>query len=147
MFGGSKSRLPRMDTLVGPNTSITGDLQFDGGLHVDGCVEGNVFSQHDGSRISVSEHGCVKGEIRVPIVFIDGTVEGDVYASMRIELGVHARITGNVYYSLLEMVSGASVNGKLVHKPGGQPLLALKHDKSAVDSKKHSDNEAVAQSK
>ncbi|MEE8119500.1 MAG: polymer-forming cytoskeletal protein [Gammaproteobacteria bacterium] len=147
MFGGSKARPPRMDTLVGPNTSVTGEIRFEGGLHIDGRVEGNVFSQHDGSRVSLSEHGCIKGEVRVPTIFVDGTIEGDVYASVRIELGVHARINGNVYYSLLEMTSGASVNGKLVHKPSGQPLLELKRDKSASRTESRSDQEAVAQGK
>ena len=54
----------------------------------------------------------------------DGIVKGDVFASRRVELGPTARVTGNVYYNLIEMAIGAEINGKLVHQPEGQvPLL------------------------
>lgn len=126
--GGNKRKIPHMDTLVGQNTKIVGDLHFEGGLHVDGRIEGNVFARDAGSRLSISERGQVEGEVRVPEVMLNGAVKGDVYASERIELGVKARVEGNVYYNLIRMEAGATVNGKLVHKPGGQPMLALKHD-------------------
>jgi cytoskeletal protein CcmA (bactofilin family) len=47
-----------------------------------------------------------------------------------VELGPHARINGNVFYSLIEMAVGATVNGKLVHRPANQPML-LRHEPAA----------------
>ena len=41
---------------------------------------------------------------------------GDVYASQRITLSAKARVSGNVYYKLIEMTSGATVNGQLVYQ-------------------------------
>ena len=128
MFGGGdKRRNIRIDTLVGRNTTVTGDLRFTGGLHVDGTVRGNVVSDDKDSVLSLSEHGHVDGEVRVPHLVIDGTVHGDVYASERLELGRHARIEGNVYYNLIEMAVGGTVNGKLVHRPTVEPKL-LAHE-------------------
>lgn len=126
--GGNKRKIPHMDTLVGHNTKIVGDIHFEGGLHVDGLIEGNVNARDAGSRLSISERGQVQGEVRVPEVMLNGMVKGDVYASERVELAAKAKVEGNVYYNLIRMEAGATVNGKLVHKPGGQPMLALKHE-------------------
>lgn len=131
MFSGKNSHpAARIDTLIGRNTEITGNVTFSGGLHVDGNVHGNVSAADNAESVfSISQHGVVKGEIRVPHVTVNGTVEGDVYASQRLEVGAGARITGDVYYNLIEMSVGATVDGKMVHKPAG-PVLALSHQKS-----------------
>lgn len=121
--GGKKPRNTRIDTLVGKNTEVHGDLRFSGGLHIDGTVKGNVSASDDDSVISLSKHGLVEGEVRVSHIVLDGTVTGDVYAAERVELAANAKVNGNVYYNLIEMAVGASVNGKLVHKPAGAPML------------------------
>ncbi|MDE2234337.1 MAG: polymer-forming cytoskeletal protein [Gammaproteobacteria bacterium] len=131
MFSGKNQRpAARIDTLVGRKTEINGDLNFSGGLHVDGKVNGNISAGSEPeSMLSLSQHGIVRGEIRVPHVTINGTVEGDVYAAQRLELGAEARITGDVHYNLIEMTVGATVDGKMVHKPAG-PVLAISHQKA-----------------
>ena len=129
--GGNKRKGSQMDTLVGHNTKIIGDIHFEGGLHVDGLIEGNIYARDAGSRLSISERGQVQGEVRVPEVMLNGMVKGDVYAGERVELGVKAKVEGNVYYNLIRMEAGATVNGKLVHKPEGSPVLALKHEQDA----------------
>ncbi|MGH8278216.1 MAG: bactofilin family protein [Gammaproteobacteria bacterium] len=128
MFSSKNPRpATRIDTLIGRNTQIHGNVSFGGGLHVDGSIQGNVSaSGGEESLLSLSQHGIIKGEIRVPHVTINGTVEGDVYASQRLEIGAGARVTGDVYYNLIEMSVGAAVDGKMVHKPAG-PVLALSH--------------------
>lgn len=132
MFKGSKKRKAgRIDTLVGRQTEIQGDIRFSGGLHVDGTVKGNVTADNDGrSMLSLSESGAIEGEVSVPYVVLNGTVAGDVRSSEHVELASKARITGNVHYNLLEMSIGAEVNGKLVraHEPAETPL-ALGHGK------------------
>ena len=44
-------------------------------------------------------------------------MKGDILAHDRVELGATARVTGNVYYALIEMEMGAEINGKLIHEP------------------------------
>jgi len=118
MFKTNKPKLQRIDTLVGAATRIIGDVQFSGGFHVDGCVKGNVDAPADsGSILSVSDGGVVEGSVAVPNVILNGTVKGDILAHERIELGATAKVTGNVYYGLIEMAIGAEINGKLVHEP------------------------------
>ena len=125
MFGRKQRRHTVVDTLVGANTRISGDLNFEGGCHVDGTIKGNVSADPESnSALSVSEDGNIEGGVTVPYVVLHGIVRGDVCAAQRVELGPTARVIGNVYYNLIEMAIGAEINGKLVHQPEGQvPLL------------------------
>jgi len=133
MFGNDKKRrTAKIETLIGQHTVISGDVHFTGGIHVDGTVKGHLTAD-DGSSsmLTLSEHGRIEGEVKVPNIVLNGTVVGDVYASESIELAAQARVRGNVYYNLIEMAMGAEVNGKLVHRtevpePAGaeQPLVA-----------------------
>ena len=116
-----KSRKPKqtaqIDSLIGQNSEIRGDVIFSGGLHVDGKVKGNVIAaEGDDSVLTLSERGVIEGEVKVPNVVVNGTVIGDVHALSHVELAAQARVHGNVYYSLIEMAMGAEVNGNLVHR-------------------------------
>ncbi len=125
MFGRKKRRHMVIDTLIGANSRVNGDVNFTGGCHVDGTIKGNVNADPESnSALSVSEDGNVEGGVTVPYVVLHGIVRGDVCAAQRVELGPTARVIGNVYYNLIEMAIGAEINGKLVHQPEGQvPLL------------------------
>ena len=113
---GKKRRTAKIDSLIGQQTEVNGDILFSGGLHVDGKSKGNVLATEPESLLTVSDQGSVEGEVRVPNIILNGLVIGDVYASERIELASQARVQGNVYYNLIEMAIGAEVNGKLVHR-------------------------------
>ena len=114
----SKPKPQRIDTLIGAGTRIIGDVHFGGGFHVDGHVKGNVDAPPEsGATLSVSDKGVIEGGVAVPNVVLNGTVKGDILAHDRVELGATARVTGNVYYGLIEMEMGAEINGKLIHEP------------------------------
>ncbi|MCZ6810320.1 MAG: polymer-forming cytoskeletal protein, partial [Proteobacteria bacterium] len=117
MFGRKQRKQSVIDTLIGPNSRINGDLHFEGGCHIDGMVKGSVSSDPESnSAVSISEEGGVEGGVSVSYVVLNGIVRGDVYANQRVELGPTARVIGNVYYNLIEMAIGAEINGKLVHQ-------------------------------
>jgi cytoskeletal protein CcmA (bactofilin family) len=103
-------------TLIAQNTEVSGDLRFSDQLYVNGHVEGNINAE-EGSEatLMISDVGSVKGQIHAPFVVINGRVEGDVHAGTRVELAANAKISGNVYYKLIEMQLGAMVDGQLVH--------------------------------
>ena len=127
MFGRNKKvNSTRIETLVGKNTCVTCNLSFTGGLHVEGEIDGNVHAGDDSSVLILSEDGVIKGDIHVPNIVLNGTVEGDVYASDHVELAPRARINGNVYYHLIEMSMGSTLNGSLIHQEGGKPKLEYK---------------------
>ncbi len=116
----------RIDTLIGAGTRIIGDVHFTGGLHVDGHIKGNVDAPTGShATLSVSDAGVVEGSVAVPNVVLNGAVKGDILAHERVELGATARVSGNVYYGLIEMAMGAAINGKLIHEPRKTEIAAV----------------------
>lgn len=107
-------------TLISRGTKVVGDLHFSGDLQVEGKVCGNIIAESgNDAKLVVAEKGLVEGEIRVPMVIINGTVKGDVYSTKHVELASKAMVEGNVHYQLIEMVKGAQVNGSLVYSGTG----------------------------
>ncbi len=124
MRGNKKIRSSKIDTLIGQSIELDGDLNFSGGLHLDGKINGNVTAENgSNSVLVVSEQGQISGDVNVPYAVINGTIKGNVYASEKLELSNKACITGNVHYNILEMASGASVNGNMLHDNKGRQLL------------------------
>ena len=117
MARGRRFKAPKVSTVIGQETAINGDVGFSGGLHLDGTIKGKVSGEAETqSTLTVSEQGKVEGDVYVDNLILNGAVVGDVYARERVELATNARVTGTVYYRLLEMAMGAEVNGQLVHK-------------------------------
>ena len=121
-----------IDTLIGPQVTIRGDVVFSGGLYVEGHIQGKVIAE-SGERavLTLAEQGSIEGEVQVPVVVINGRMTGDVHAFDRIELAAKARVQGNLHYKVVEMSAGAQLTGRLVHAdavPAGSPS----HDGAAL---------------
>jgi cytoskeletal protein CcmA (bactofilin family) len=120
MFKRKPSRDIQIDTLIGANTRINGDVEFSGGMHLDGHINGNVTSAAPVDAIlSVSETGYIEGSVTAANVLLNGTVKGDIEATDRVELGAKARVLGNVHYSVIETAVGAQIHGTLNHRVAG----------------------------
>ena len=147
MWGSNKKiRSSKIETLIGQGIVISGDLKFSGGLHLDGKIIGDVTSG-DGSNsvLIVSDHGCIDGDVHVSFAVINGMVKGNVFASQKLELSGNASITGNVHYNLLEMASGAEINGQMLHNIKAKKLLEHQKEESKANIH-HLDDSATAQS-
>jgi cytoskeletal protein CcmA (bactofilin family) len=119
-FGDSKARATRaggsVDTLIGPQVVLRGDVQFAGGLYLEGQLVGRALAEvGTEATITVAARGRVEGELHAPVIVINGFVKGDVHAFERLELGPEARVEGNLHYAVIEMAAGAAVTGQLVH--------------------------------
>jgi len=116
----SNKPLDSVDTLIGVNTQIQGDLEFSGGIRVDGKLTGNIKSvDANNSTLVLSESAHIEGNITVAHVIINGRVNGNIIASERVILQPKAVIKGDVRYRSVEMALGASVNGALVCEEAG----------------------------
>lgn len=114
-----------VDTLIGAQVALQGDLQFSGGLVVEGRIQGRVFAAPgQPAMLTLGEHGVIEGVIDVPVVVINGRVEGDVRATERVELAPKARVSGNVHYRVVEMRAGAVLTGNLVYLQAAEALAA-----------------------
>lgn len=112
---GTGKPVDTIDTLIGQKAVFKGDLEFTGGLRVDGHIKGNVIAKDESnSTVVVSEAGEIEGNITVPHVVVNGTINGNIKSSGRVELQAKSRINGDVHYKAVEMELGASINGNLV---------------------------------
>lgn len=106
----------RIDSLIGAGTCIEGDLNFSGGMRIDGQVNGNVIAAPGKpSTLVLSEHARVNGEVGVTHLVVNGTISGPVTASEYLELQSKAKVSGDVHYKTLEIQLGAIVEGRLIH--------------------------------
>jgi cytoskeletal protein CcmA (bactofilin family) len=125
MFSRDK-QTARIDTLIGKASRVHGGMEFAGGLHLEGAVEGNLRADPvEGSSLSVSETGSIDGNVEVGDLMLNGAVRGDIVARGRVVLGATARIQGNVYYGVIEMTLGAQIMGKLTRLSEGTPAEIL----------------------
>ncbi len=119
MFGKKQKKnaveVTKLSSLIADNLHIVGDVHFNGGLRVDGRIEGNVLGKRgEKSLIVLSEKGCIVGRVHAFDAIINGSVSGDLEVEHFLELQPGARVSGNISYRQLQMECGATVEGNLV---------------------------------
>jgi cytoskeletal protein CcmA (bactofilin family) len=120
MSWGKSNKPSPIDSLIGAGSTITGNIQFTGGLRIDGCVIGNIKAVGDKpGTLVLSEMAKIEGEIDVGHIVINGTVAGPVRANEYLELLPKARVTGDVSYKTIEIHVGAVIMGRMIHE--GEP--------------------------
>lgn len=104
-----------IDTLIGSGSILQGDLEFTGGLRVDGHIKGHVSAQDSNNgTLVLSESGIIEGDVNVPHVVVNGTVKGNIASNGHVELQSNANVSGDIHYKAVEMELGAVLNGSLV---------------------------------
>jgi cytoskeletal protein CcmA (bactofilin family) len=118
----SRKTKSTIDSLIGSTTRIEGDLHFKGGLRIDGHIHGNVIADTESlSMLVISEQAVIDGEVRAAHIVVNGVINGPVFSTELLELQPKAKISGDVHYKTLEMLSGALVSGKLTHDLAQEP--------------------------
>ncbi len=144
MFKGNKDNKPqsistatpsKLDTLLGQNTKLNGDISFNGVFHLDGTVAGSLIGTQKEDILTISETGLVEGKIEVANIVINGTVKGDITSIGKIEVASKANIEGNVFYNNIEMEAGSKINGQLIYqdKDATGNITKLEDKKSKKD--------------
>ncbi len=130
-------------TIIGSDIRISGDMQFAGNTLIEGYFEGNIKTEENDSKLTISEHGHVKGSVVVPHLLVNGTIEGDVCVAEHLECGPKARIIGDVQYNQMEIAVGAQVDGKLIPKSEGEIVEENKKAGAELSSVKTAPSDAV----
>ena len=100
----------RTTTVLTSDCEFKGALAFSGELELHGRLEGTIESE--GGALTVGEQALIKAEIKVNDVLIYGKVQGNIYATGRIELRGKAEVYGDLYSSRLAMDDGIVFVGK-----------------------------------
>jgi len=119
--GGSSRAMTESETLakdikegtlsgfVGGGTVVTGEANFKAMMRVDGHLSGRVSSSS--GTLIVGANGKVDANIEVAIAIIHGTINGDIIATQRLELGRAAKVNGNIQTPSLVIEQGAVFEG------------------------------------
>src|ERR1044072_9254765 len=94
---------------VGGGTVVTGEANYKSMMRVDGHLSGRVSSSS--GTLIVGANGKVDANIEVAIAVIHGTINGDIIATQRLELGRAAKVNGNIQTPSLIIEQGAVFEG------------------------------------
>jgi cytoskeletal protein CcmA (bactofilin family) len=98
-------------TNIGPSVTIHGELSCSESLRLDGHVRGDIVLRD--AELTIGQSAKVDADIRGLRVLILGTVNGNVTAAERIELGATAIVTGGLSANKVVIVDGARFNGRV----------------------------------
>jgi len=98
---------------LGSDVRMDGSLETNDSLRIDATFVGNVSSSHS---VVVGTRGRVMGEIKAPVIEVDGWVEGNLKAGKLVEVLGNARIKGNIYTPVggLKIQLGGEFKGKFI---------------------------------
>ncbi len=113
MFGRNEEKgklaVQKAMTMFGQGTSLTGDVNSEGDIRVDGTVTGVLTSK---AKIVVGITGTVEGDLNCQNATIEGKVNGNINASEMVILTKSAFVTGDITLAKLVVEDGARFSGK-----------------------------------
>ena len=115
-------------TIIGPGTTISGEIESKGTVRIEGTVTGRVDCE---DTIVVHESGHVKADLIAGQVIISGTVEGNTFAHDRLEVTNQGKIVGNITAPRISIAEGVIFEGQCAMKPQGQLKPPVKENGKA----------------
>jgi cytoskeletal protein CcmA (bactofilin family) len=112
VFNNKSSQVPTNPNtlnIVNVGTTITGDLNSDGDMRLDGNVKGYISSK---ARLVLGPTSRVDGDIKAANLEVSGEVNGNIFVSELLTVKSSARINGDIISTKLVIEAGAEFNGK-----------------------------------
>jgi cytoskeletal protein CcmA (bactofilin family) len=99
---------PSSANLIQSGTFITGDIQSNGNIRIDGTLNGTVNA---GGKVILGSTGSVEGEIKCINADIEGKVNGIIKVKELLSFKATATVTGEIYTGKLAIEPGARFTG------------------------------------
>jgi cytoskeletal protein CcmA (bactofilin family) len=99
-----------INTILGPGSSITGDVESGGFTRIDGSIRGNLSAK---GRVVVGEKARMRGNISGTAVTVGGVVYGNILASERISILDTALVLGDIITRRIQADEGCLIHGKV----------------------------------
>ena len=124
-------------TSIGENCTIDGDISFDKTIEIHGKITGTVKIAENctTAMLVIKKNGIVEGDVYGDEVVIEGEVIGNVTGKKKITIKSSSFVSGNVYYDILDMNGGATVNGNLIRNKGKEPQKLENNSAVSLDIK------------
>ena len=106
-------------SVLDSHITVSGDLETDGALRVDGRLEGTI---HRADIIVIGAGASIVGDVNAREVIVGGSVTGNIYASQRTELQSTGIVAGDIRSAAILIQEGGVVQGRLYIHPisGGE---------------------------
>ncbi|MCX8059434.1 MAG: polymer-forming cytoskeletal protein [Spirochaetes bacterium] len=98
-----------IDTVLAEDIDFTGVLKFNKSLMIKGKFEGNIEAK---GHLFLGPNSYVKAEIKVDKLTCYGKIDGNIYATERVELSKESELNGDIFTPDLVIESGCKFNGK-----------------------------------
>lgn len=122
-----------LETLVGQDSLIRGELISKGVVRLDGSVEGSVEADH----LILGRSGIVKGDMSAREIVVDGTVEGNINAGEIVEIKKDGVVQGDIRTVKLVIAEGAFFSGhSYMQRPGAAQETGEEPTETMQDDKK-----------
>ena len=123
-------------TVIGENCVIEGDVTFEKTIEVHGKIIGTlkIAENCTSASLIIKQTGIVEGDVYGSDVIIEGEVVGNVSGKKEIKIENSAFISGNVYYDILDVQGGATINGNLIRNKGKEPQKLENKSSAPVES-------------
>ena len=99
-----------INTIIGPNTSVTGDIEAGGFTRIDGSIRGNVKAK---GRVVIGERARMKGNVTGTFITIGGVVVGNIIADGHLVVLSTAIVIGDIITRRIQADDGCFINGKV----------------------------------
>lgn len=96
-------------SIIGAGTTITGNVQSNGDIRIDGIIKGNLVAK---AKILIGAEGVVEGDIDGNQADILGKVTGKIKVADLLYLHGNGVVDGDIYASKLQIEPTASFNGQ-----------------------------------
>jgi len=106
----SKSESFSLNTIIGPGTSVSGDVESGGFTRVDGNVQGDVKAK---GRVVIGERARMKSNISGTSVTVGGVVFGNVLASERLIVLATGLVMGDIITRRIQAEEGCLIHGRV----------------------------------
>ena len=106
-----------INTIIGPNTSLTGDVEAGGFTRVDGNIRGDVKAR---GRVVIGERARIKGNVAGTNITIGGVVCGNVLADGHLLILSTAIILGEIITRRIQADDGCFINGRVTVCPSDE---------------------------
>jgi len=101
--------MENVDTIIGINVNLKGNLKNKGSIQVNGSVEGEIRSDEN---VNVGETATVKGPVVAKVIEVSGVIKGLIEAGEKLEINPTGRVIGDINAKTLIIKQGAIFIGK-----------------------------------
>jgi cytoskeletal protein CcmA (bactofilin family) len=98
----------KLESLIGSNSVVKGEIDTKGTLRIDGAVEGNV----NADWVVIGENASIRGDVIARGIVVGGRIDGNLRAKEIIEIKSKGKICGEIFTSKLTLAEGAFFEGR-----------------------------------